>query len=123
MFYTYLVIAFVLNACANVLLKTGASLPVTVMNPLKAPLLWLEEHRFFFVGAFFFVVNIFFYYAALKQIPLTVAYPVMLVGSILLVNAYAILVFKEQLTMPQVLGYAFLILGIGLIFTFADKHG
>jgi multidrug transporter EmrE-like cation transporter len=109
--YTYLLIALVLNATANILLKTaamsshGTSIPALVTNP------------FALAGVFIFASNVYFYIQALKNLPLTLVYPVMTAVSFLIINTYGFAVLKEPWSLLSLLGYALIIAGIILVVT------
>ncbi len=104
MSYLFLAIAFTLNATANILLKMGAL--KGIFNALSI------------TGLFLFALNAVFYFMALRTVPVSVAYPVMVVASLLIINLYAIFGLKEQVTVPQLVGYALIIAGIVLVFIF-----
>ena len=116
MSYIFLVIAFVLNATANILLKTGALKGVTYHGLSFGQI--MSQNAIAIVGLFFFALNAVFYFMALRSVPISVAYPVMVVMSLLLINAYAIFTLKEQVTTLQLIGYALIIAGIVLVFLF-----
>ena len=98
--YVLLVLALTINSAANVLLKSG-----TTTGGLK-PLI---------AGLFAFGVNVIFYALALRSLPLSVAYPVMVAGSFMLVNGYSAIVFKEGITPAQTAGYGFILIGVMLV--------
>jgi multidrug transporter EmrE-like cation transporter len=66
-----------------------------------------------------FATNVIFYYLALRTIPLSFAYPVMVTGSFLLLGFASTFFFREQVNMMQLLGYALVILGITLVSAFS----
>jgi len=113
MSYVYLILAFSLNALANIMLKLGAKsgFDFSTLNPLKV----LINNSYFIVGCFFFAINSVFYFLALKNLPLSVGYPIMVIMSFVLINLYALFILKETFTPYQVLGYGFLIIGLWLI--------
>jgi multidrug transporter EmrE-like cation transporter len=96
----YLAAAFSLNAIANILLKIGASggryLPVVA-------------------GLVAFAANAWFYYLALRFLPLSVAYPVMVVMSFVIINTYAYYRLHESITGAQWLGYLLILTGLSLV--------
>jgi len=98
----YLVCAFCLNAAANILLKLGASQGLALGN-------WQLG-----LGAALFALNLGCYTLALRALPLSVAYPVMVGMSFLIVNGYALLYLTEAITLLQIVGYALIIAGVVL---------
>lgn len=110
---TYLIIAFLLNGAANIFLKVGAMSSGKIF-PFRFPET-LIENRYFFLGLVLFALNVFFYGASLKSLPLSVAYPVMVGASFLLVNGYASLWLNEKMTPMQMVGYVCIVAGILLV--------
>ena len=98
MFYIYLIIAFVLNASGNIFLKLGSQQGFSIPS--------------FSQSAMFTVTYIFL---ALKNIPLSTAYPVMVGMSFLIVNTTAFFLFKESVNMLQIVGYVCMVVGIILV--------
>lgn len=113
MFYVYLIVAFILNASGNIFLKLG-SRHGFVIEPFTLYSLLISNWQFI-VGCVLFVLNVPFYFLALKYIPLSVAYPVMVGMSFLLVNVSAFFLFKEPLHLLQIVGYVCMVVGIILV--------
>lgn len=109
-----LIIAIFFNAAGNIFLKLSAD--HGFMLSLEHGV-WpvVVENRLFIAGAFLFAVNIFFYAAALRALPLSVAYPVMIGAVFLLVGAYAALALHESLTPIHIVGYVLIVGGIILV--------
>ena len=76
--YLYLILAFTLNAVANILLKIGSEFGVKITN------------YYLFAGIALFAINIIFYFLALKNLALSTAYPIMIVMSFLIINRLTI---------------------------------
>lgn len=102
--YVYLILAFTINAAANIILKIAATRTA--------------GQYLFLLGVLLFGINVVFYYLALKHIPLSTAYPIMLVASLLLATGYARFFLGENISPMQALGYLLIIVGIGLVFWF-----
>jgi multidrug transporter EmrE-like cation transporter len=113
MAYVLLVMALLLNAAANTLLKLGASRLQEVSDAgliervLGNP--WL------LLGLLLFAINVGCYVAALSQLRLSIAYPVMAAGSLLVVVLSSVLWLGEALTTVQWSGIALLLAGIVLV--------
>ncbi len=113
MAYALLVAALTLNALANMLLKAGAQdlgglgEPHLVQRVLASPYL--------LAGLGLFALNVVFYIAALTRLSLSVAYPVMVAGGLVVVVLGSALWLRETVTPLQWSGIALLILGIALV--------
>lgn len=109
MAYIYLVLAFTLNATANILLKSGSEVGLKFTN-------------YYLVGGIaLFAINIIFYFLALKNLALSTAYPIMIVMSFLIINAYAYFGFSEKINIFQILGYILIILGLITVIKFNEN--
>jgi quaternary ammonium compound-resistance protein SugE len=112
--YIYLILAFILNASGNILLKVGAAKGIYFnVFPLGS---FLKQNIFLISGFIFFVLNALFYFLALKNIPVSLAYPVMVTASLILTGSYAFLMGGEVFTYNHIIGYALMTLGVVIIF-------
>lgn len=109
--YIYLTLAFTLNAFANVLLKIGSSHLVTA-GPAGS--LLLANWRLL-AGLALFVCNAVFYALALRTLPISIAYPIMVVMSFIIINGFALTMLGEYITLTQIVGYAVIIAGLFLV--------
>lgn len=107
--YLFLILAFVINAAGSILLKIDAG---TVPLHADGPLAFLMTHRFLLGGLIAFALNVIFYWLALRNLPLSVAYPVMLAGTFLIVNGYAALILHESVSLAQIAGYVLIFSGV-----------
>jgi len=114
MVYVFLIGALVLNATANILLKTAAVVPA----PSELSL-WslISTYRVGILGLVLFCLNVGLYFLALKSLPLSVAYPVMVGGGFLIVGMYAWFMLNEHITAPLIIGYILIFVGVLLITT------
>jgi len=110
-----LIVALVCNAAANVLMKIGAR------GGAEGGTL-LEKGAHFFnavtiVAIILFGVNVLFYRKALEGIPLSVGYPIMLSGSLLLAVLAARFLpqLQERISPLQLAGMALIVLGVWLV--------
>lgn len=113
MSYLFLILAFSFNALANILLKVG-SRSGFVLEP-ATPAALLMNNWLFIAGCGVFAVNVLFYFLALRSFPISVAYPVMVVMSFIIINGYALTMLGETITMLQLVGYALIIVGLLLV--------
>ena len=112
MAYLYLTLAFTLNSIANILLKIGAGRGLSFSGGLLAI---VQANWQVLLGLTIFASNIVFYFLALRALPLSVAYPVMVVMGFLIVNSYALLALHEPITAGQYVGYVLIVVGLTLV--------
>ena len=111
----YLIIAFILNSVGSVIFKVAADHGVI----LKGSILHIISGNYLIIlGCFIFAINAFFYVLALRSIPLSIANPVMLVMSLVIVSIASVFLFHERIDNIQMFGYALLILSVVIIFYF-----
>jgi multidrug transporter EmrE-like cation transporter len=111
--YLLLAIALALNATANVLLKGGAAQLGSLGEPGFATRL-IGNHQLL-GGLALFALNVVFYVAALARLDLSIAYPIMVAGGIVIVVAASVLHLQEAVTVQQLIGIGLLLLGIVLV--------
>mgnify|MGYP001421973043 CR=1 FL=1 len=109
-----LIVALVFNAAANVLMKIGA-------NGADGGTLLAKGAHFFntvtIVAIILFGVNVLFYRKALEGIPLSIGYPIMLSGSLLLavLAARFLPALHERISPLQLAGMALIVAGVWLV--------
>lgn len=111
--YLALVLALTLNALANVLLKVGATRIAGWGEP--GGIGRLVTNPYLIAGLALFALNVVFYAAALTRLNLSVAYPVMVAGGIVVVVLTSMVWLREPVTNLQLSGIALLVLGIFLV--------
>lgn len=111
--YVFLFVALSLNAIANLLMKAGADRLAPIGDPgfFKS----LLGNYPLLAGVALFALNVVFYLAALTRLNLSVAYPVMMAGGVLIVFCAALAYFHEPVTGTQFLGAVLLAAGIVLV--------
>lgn len=114
MSYIYLIFAFLLNTGANILLKTGAGRGLYLES--YNPLVLFRENIYLIFGFVCFALNALFYFLALKNIPISLAYPIMVTSSLILIGTYAVIFGHENLTTYQIVGYSIIVLGVVITF-------
>ncbi len=112
MAYFFLSAAFILNAAANILLKIGATRGLSMSGSL---LTLVTSNWQALLGLTLFASNVLFYFLALRALPLSVAYPVMVAMSFFLINGFALLFLHEQSSFLQIAGYVCILMGIILV--------
>ena len=118
--YVFLIFALVMNAGASVLLKIGSK--IAEKNPLPAGAGLLHRTFHFLnvptcIAIFLFAVNVLAYRRALDELNLSIAYPIMVSGGLVLVTAAACLIpmLSEKLYWWQLAGIVLIALGIWLL--------
>lgn len=111
--YVLLVGALVFNACANILMKVGASRFAGLRNTgVSAAVL----HNWpLLLGIFLFALNVVLYALALSRIPLSIGYPIMAVGGLAIITTVSALYLGETITLVQLTGLLLLAGGIVLV--------
>lgn len=112
----YLLLAFTFNGVANIILKVAANRGLNLSS--HHPVDLISRHSLLLLGLVIFATNVIFYFLALRSIPISIAYPVMVVASFLIINAYAVWGLGEVITPGQIVGYLLLVLGLVMIFYF-----
>lgn len=111
--YLWLLGALALNAAANVTLKLGATRGVSLAG-FPSPR-WLADNSLVVLGIAMFAANVVLYTVALQKVSLSVAYPTMVVGSLLVITAASAWFLHEQVTALQLVGAALALAGVVLI--------
>lgn len=118
--YLFLSIALILNAAANLLMKHAANraeaaaaagtatagfagMASTYLNP------------YFVGGILCFGLNVLIYTQALKKIPISIAYPLMVSLGYLIILGVSFFVFDEKLSLVRYLGAGLMIFGLWLL--------
>ncbi len=113
-----LVIALVLNAGANILMKVGSK--TASVLPAGAPP-WQRLANFLnlatLLGILLFAANVMFYRKALDNLDISVAYPVMVSVGLILVTmaAVSIPVLSERVSIWQIFGMILISGGVWLV--------
>lgn len=107
-------IALVLNAVANMLLKAGSSV---LAGGFSFPVLArAATNPYIAGGVILFALNIICYSYALSRLPLSLAYPTMIIGGLIIVTTASALIFGETLSYLQAGGLALIVFGVILLY-------
>ena len=106
MAFLYLSVAIIAEVIATSALKASNGFSV----------LWPSITTF--VG---YAIAIFFLSMAMKTIPMGIAYAIWSGAGIILISTVGLLVFKQQLDLPALIGLAFMIIGIIFINVFSKS--
>jgi small multidrug resistance pump len=109
--YILLAIAVLFNGVANVLMKVGMKDAPAVSGVGDAIKHYLHNWPVI-LGLALFALNVIAYTQALSKIPLSVAYPIMVSLTGIIVILGSLLLFKEEINNVQWLGFALIIGGV-----------
>jgi multidrug transporter EmrE-like cation transporter len=117
-----LVVALLLNAAANLMIKFGmrdldASLGGAGLfdGGLLGLAGLLLKHWILLLGLACFAANVVFYAFALQKLPISVAYPIMATCGFAVIVTVAGLLLKERLSLSQWVGVAAILIGVVLV--------
>ncbi len=116
MHFIYLIIALVLNAIANILMKLAnvrCSLPPTAPTHDKIIELYLSWP--FLTGLCAFGLNLLFYTQALNKMALSIAYPLMTGTGFAIIGIFEYFIFSQRLSLLQIFGIILILIGIILV--------
>jgi|GEM_PF-2748388 len=114
--YAYLLLAFLLNSIGAILVKMHAQHGFQMSGGFFSLLI---GNRYFLLALVAFAGNVVAYSFALTRLPLSIAYPAMIVGSFMVVSCFSFLYFKENIQVMQIVGYACIVFGIFCVLRFA----
>lgn len=112
--YVLLTIALLLNAAANLLMKYAALRAPAAAGGM-AGLLQTYLAWPFLAGLACFGLNVLVYTQALKRLPISTAYPLMVSLGYLVILLVSFFLFQERLTVPKYLGAALMLTGLWLL--------
>lgn len=107
-------VALILNATANALLKAGSTAIAGGIS--ESSLTQALTNPYIISGVLLFALNIVCYTIALSRLPLSLAYPAMVIGGLLIVTTVSVLVFGESLSYLQAGGLALVVFGVVLLY-------
>ena len=109
--YALLGLAVLFNGLANVLMKAGMRNPPEAANVTAMMKHYITSVPLV-VGLILFALNMLAYTQALTKLPLSVAYPIMVSLTGLIVITGSMMLFKESISWIQWIGFALIIGGI-----------
>ncbi|MCP4602253.1 MAG: EamA family transporter [Proteobacteria bacterium] len=109
--YIFLVIAIVFNGTANILMKAGMQNAPDVQDATAVIKHYLTSWPLI-IGIVLFGLNVIAWTQALSKLPLSMAYPIMLSMSLLVVVSGSMIFFRETISWWQCLGFALIICGV-----------
>ena len=124
-----LVVALLLNAAANLMIKFGmrgidAELAGAGLldDGVLGLISLLFRHWILLVGLLCFALNVVFYAYALQKLPISAAYPIMVTCGFAIIVIVAGLLLHERLTLWQWVGVGAILVGVVLVARDAGKQ-
>ncbi len=124
-----LVVALLLNAAANLMIKFGmrgidAELAGAGLldDGVLGLITLLFRHWILLVGLLCFALNVVFYAYALQKLPISAAYPIMVTCGFAIIVIVAGLLLHERLTLWQWVGVGAILVGVVLVAKDAGKQ-
>jgi len=109
MAYIFLAGAFIFNALGTVLIKLVAT------DSAPGLLSGIPRLGIFIMSGIALVINFGFYFLALRTLPISVAYPILVGMTFLLSVTAAVWFLGETVTLWHVLGFLFVLAGVVMI--------
>ncbi len=113
--YVYLTIALVLNALANIFVKMGSGNLIYFKE--YGLIGGLLKNYILILGCLLFAFNMVFYVLALSKLSLSVAYPVAMGGTLIIVVLISYFFLKEIITPAQLVGMSLIFAGVVFLTT------
>jgi small multidrug resistance pump len=114
-----LIAALLLNATANLMMKFGIerfkAIGVDLAQGLWPMVVALISNWVLILGLFCFATNVILYTYALKGLPISVAYPIMVSAGFAIIVIVAGLYLDEHPTRSQWLGVTLILIGVWLV--------
>ena len=118
-YFLALVVALSLNAAANLMMKFGMerfkASGVTSADGPAAVAGALITNWVLVLGLFCFALNVLFYVYALKGLPISMAYPIMVTAGFAIIVTVASMYLNERLSTVQWVGVALIVVGVWLV--------
>ena len=105
--FIFLAAAILLNSAGNILLKQASLAPAEGLGRYLQPL--------FVAGLACFGLNVLLYARALQDLPLHVAYPLLIGASLIAIVAASRLLFRAPVGLPELAGMALILAGASLL--------
>lgn len=116
---TYILLIFVIlaNAFANIFIKTGMSrLPTLDWKNIWFSLGKVLTSPFVIVGALLLIISFPIFGLVLQKMNLSIAYPTLVVGAIVIVVLVSAFLLKENINLLQIVGILLVMGGVWLLF-------
>ena len=112
--YSLLAIAILFNGTANILMKSGMKDAPAFSDKSGMVTHYLTSWPLV-VGLVLFALNVIAWTQALSKLPLSVAYPIMVSMTLLIVIMGSALLFKESISWIQWVGFVLIVVGVACV--------
>jgi multidrug transporter EmrE-like cation transporter len=113
--WLFLIITIVLTAAANIFLKFSANRSTPPVQGLWPNLVHMCTNIPLITGIGFLAIAVISYSLALRQINLSIAYPIMTTSVVVIVAFFSTLLFAEPITLNKIIGTIIVICGVILL--------
>ncbi|MFO7735262.1 MAG: SMR family transporter [bacterium] len=114
--YTFITLAILFNAFANIFMKYGVrKKPVDIKTGILPFINSYVSNPLLLSGIIFFGIALVFYNKALERFDLSIAYPVMTSGGIMIVTCWSVIFLGERISFLHILGITMITGGIWLL--------
>lgn len=122
----FLIVTAVMTMAANVLLRIGigraGGFSPTSIGTIIRGLLKLFTEPFFLTGFVIYFVGALVWFRVIASEPLSIAYPVLVGLTFVLVTVAASIVFREPVALQKVIGLAAILIGLVIVSTSSSVH-
>lgn len=117
MAYLMLIFTIFFNAFANILIKIGVNkIPAITAKNFFQSIPRILTNPYILLGILCLVVAFPSFNFVLQKINLSIAYPTLVVGVIVIATVFSFFFFKESISLAQFLGLVLILAGIWLLF-------
>lgn len=117
MAYLMLIFTILFDAFANILIKIGVSkIPAITAKNFFQSIPKILGNSYILLGILCLVIAFPSFNFVLQKINLSIAYPTLVVGVIVIAEIFSIFFFKENISLSQFFGLMLILLGIWLLF-------
>jgi multidrug transporter EmrE-like cation transporter len=117
MAYLMLIFTIFANAFANIFVKIGvAKIPAITAKNFLQSIPKILTNPFILLGVFLLIISFPAFSFVLQKMNLSVAYPALVVGAIVVVAIFSFFFFKENIGLAQFFGLVLILAGIWMLF-------
>ncbi|NQU83939.1 MAG: hypothetical protein HQ536_04480 [Parcubacteria group bacterium] len=117
MIYVLLTLVILANAFANIFIKIGMNrLPILDWRNIWFSLGKVVTSPLVILGIFLLIISFPIFALVLQRMSLSIAYPALVVGAIVIVTIVSVIFLKENISLVQLGGILLVMVGIWLLF-------
>lgn len=113
--WLFLLVTVILTAAANLLLKYAATRARPTTEGLLSALIEMCTNVPLILGIGFLAIAVISYSISLRQLNLSIAYPIMTTSVVVLVAFFSAFLFQEPITLTKAVGTVIVICGVILL--------